>query len=363
VTQVPRELWRIVCRLATAREWPPRADADIAAFFDYVNRHKLLSLLMGDEDLPPEVMVAKPRFRAFDALYRRHYELNRDGALELLRVLGPEAFLFYKGSDYRHRVYDRPEQRAMTDVDVFVPPADFPAAVRKLQAAGYPRKYSNVGAAFLPWHYEISVVIGGVHVELHRSFSQRVRAAIDYDAMWRRRERFERDGVAGCRLSPADAMLAHAFGLAKDEFGSDLNRFLDFYLLLQSHQDELDECVKRAKAWQIERPLFGALHLTTAMFSGARTAAVERAMDALLDRRTRQFLVNRVLPDPTTQPGGSASGRLTQLRRKFALIDRYWRRVAFVAYYIQATAIGLAFEWRARRNGLKIPPRSMIKSR
>jgi hypothetical protein len=181
--------------------------------------------------------------------------------------------------------------------------------------------------------------------------------------MWRRRERFERDGVAGCRLSPADAMLAHAFGLAKDEFGSDLNRFLDFYLLLQSHQEELDECVKRAKAWQIERPLFGALHLTTAMFSGARTAAVERAMDALLDRRTRQFLVSRVLPDPTTQPGGSASGRLTQLRRKFALIDRYWRRVAFVAYHIQATAIGLAFEWRARRNGLKIPPRSMIKSR
>jgi hypothetical protein len=363
VTRVPRELWLIVCRLATSREWPPRGDAGIAAFFDYVNRHKLLSLLMADEDLPREVIAAKARFRALDALYRKRYELNREGALELLRVLGPEAFLFYKGSDYRHRVYDRPEQRAMTDIDVYIPSAEFPAAVQKLQAAGYPRKYSNFGAAFLPWYYEISVVIGGVHVELHRSFSQRVRAAIDYDGMWRRRERFERDGIDGYRLSPADALLAHAFGLAKDEFGSDLNRFLDFYLLLQSYQNELDECVKRAKAWQIERPLFGALHLTTAMFPDARTAAVDQTMDALLDRPTRQFLVTRVLPDRTKEPGGAASGRLTQLRRKFALIDRYWRRVGFVAYYIYTSAIGLAFEWSARRSGLNIPSRSMVKSR
>ena len=361
MTQVPRELWPIVCRLATAREWPPRGDADIAAFFDCVNRHKLLSLLMADEDLPPEVMTAKARFRAFDALYRKRYELNRDGALELLRVLGPEAFLFYKGSDYRHRVYDRPEQRAMTDIDVYIPSAGFPAAVRKLDAAGYPRKYSNFGAAFLPWYYEISVVINGVHIELHRSFSQRVRAAIDYDGMWRRRERFERDGVSGYRLSPADALLAHAFGLAKDEFGSDINRFLDFYLLLESYQDTLDECVKRAKAWQIERPLFGALHLTAAMFPGARTAAVDRTMDALLDRPTRQFLVSRILPDPTTRPAGAASGRLTQLRRKFALIDRNWRRAAFVAHYIYTSALGLAFEWRARRSGVNIPSRSMVR--
>jgi hypothetical protein len=316
---------------------------------------------MDDEDLPRELIAAKARFRAFDALYRKQYELNRDGALELLRVLGPEAFLFFKGSDYRHRVYDRPEQRAMTDIDVYVPSAEFPAAVQKLRDAGYPRKYSNFGAAFLPLYYEISVVIGGVHVELHHGFSQRVRAAIDYDGMWRRRERFERDGVGGSRLSPADALLAHAFGLAKDEFGSDLNRFLDFYLLLQSYQGELDECVRRAKAWQIERPLFGALHLTTTMFPGARTAAVDRAMEALLDRPTRQFLLTRVLPDRTTQPGGAASGRLTKLRRKFALIDRRWRRVAFVAYHIQATAIGLAYEWRARRSGVHIPSRSMVR--
>ena len=130
-----------------------------------------------------------------------------------------------------------------------------------------------------------------------------VRAAIDYDGMWRRREWFERDGISGYRLSPADAMLAHAFGLAKDEFSSDFNRYVDFYLLLQRYQDPLDECVTRAKAWHIERPLFGALHVTVAMFPGARTAVVDRTMDALLDRPTRQFLVDRILPDPATRAG------------------------------------------------------------
>ncbi len=362
MTAVPPELWRIVCRLATSRDWPPRGDADVAAFFDYANRQKLLPLLMADDTLPQEVIAVKPHFRALNSLYRKRYELNRKGTLELRRVLGPDTFTFYKGSDYRHRLYDRPEQRSMNDIDLYIPWAQLPAALQKLEAAGYPRKYSYF-AAFSPRHYEITVVVGGVLVELHRSFSQPVRAAIDYDGLWRRREWFEHDGVGGYRLSPADAILAHAFSLAKDEFSSELNRFLDFYLLLQRHDGELDECVVRAKAWQIERPLFGALHITTAMFPAAKTTAVSQAMDALLDRPTRQFLVDQILPDPTTERSGWVSGRRIQLRRKFALMDRRWRRLAFVVYQVFATLGGFALEWRARRSGLNIPSRSMIRSR
>ena len=182
MTKVPRELWPIVCRLATLRGWPADNDADIAAFFDYATRQKLLPLLMADDDLPPQLLAAKPRYRALDALYRKRYELNRAGLIELQRVLGADAFVFYKGIDYcHHRIYARPELRAMVDIDVYVPAADLPEALRKLEAAGYPRKYTDHGATFLPSHHEISVVIGSVHVELHRWFSQKVRAAIDYD--------------------------------------------------------------------------------------------------------------------------------------------------------------------------------------
>src|SRR5262249_22736983 len=145
---------------------------------------------------------------------------------------------------------------------------------------------------------------------------------------------------------------------------------------------------ERAKAWQIERPLFGALHLTTAMFQESKTPAVVQAMKALLDQPTRQFLVDHILPDLTTEhdqkqseyqgalaewQSGTAGvqepasgwilGRRIQVRRKFALIDRSWRRAAFVAYYVYATAIGRVFEWYARRSGLNIPSRSMARPR
>jgi hypothetical protein len=358
VTHVPRELWPIVCQLANGCAWPPHGDAEIDAFFQYAVRQKLLPLLLASDDLPSEVSAAKARFRALDALYRRRYELSRIGTLELQRVLGTDAFLFFKGADYRHRLYAQPHWRPMEDIDVFLPPNRIGEALRELRAAGYPRKHTDFGAAFSPWHHEVSVVIGKVHVELHRSFSQRVRASIDYDGLWRRRESFENDGVRGYRLAPADAILAHAFGLAKDEFSSDLNRYVDFFLLLQRYEDELGDCVARAKAWQIERPLFGALYLTSTMFRDVRTEAVTRAMEALLDLPTRRFLVARVLPDPTREPSGWVSGRRTQIRRKFGLIDRRWRKLAFIAYQIYATAVGAAFEWREHASGLKVPSRS-----
>jgi hypothetical protein len=312
---------------------------------------------MAAGDLPPEVAAAKEHFRALDALYRKRYELSRIGTLEFGRVLGAGAFVFYKGSDYRHRLYARPELRPMMDVDVYVPAAGIPVALERLAAAGYPRKYAAHGSHFAPGFYDLSFEIKNVHVEIHRSFAQRVRAAIDYDGIWQRREWFEHDGISGYRLAPADAVLAHAFSLAKDEFSPELNRYVDFYLLLQRHEGELRQSVQRAKAWGIERPLFGALNVMSTLFPSARSAAVGEAIDLLLDVRTRKFLVDRVLPDPATEPSGHVTGRRVQLWRKFSLMDRRWRRLAFVAQYACETVIGLATEWRLRRNGLFDPPR------
>lgn len=363
MTQVPRELWPLVCRLGTSGEWPPRSDADVDAFIAFANLEQLLPLLMDDTDLPPQILAAKPRFRALAALYRKRYELSRAATLELLRVLGADRFFFFKGADYRHRLYDRPDLRPMADVDIFIPPEDFAAALRQLAAAGYPRQYTDHGVGFAPGHHEASVFIGSVHVEPHRSFGQRVRAGVDYDGMWRRREWFEHDGIAGYRLSPADVILAHAFHLAIDEFSSQLVRYVDLYLLLQRHEHELRECVTRANAWQIERPLFGALHLLATLFPSARTRVVMEAMDQLLDPGLRRFLVDRVLPDLAKEPSGHVTGRRLQLWRKYALMDRHWRRIAFFAYHGYETAIGSIHEWRASQRGVPIPPRSTTTTR
>jgi len=203
----------------------------------------------------------------------------------------------------------------------------------------------------------VSIEIGSVHVEPHRSFAQRVRARIDYDGIWQRREWFEQDGIRGYRLSPADAILCHAFYFAMDEFSSPLIRYLDFYLLLQQYENELSQCAARANAWGIERPLFGALHLTSKLFANARTKAVEEAMDLLLDARTRHFLVHRVLPDAATEPSGHVTGRRVQLWRKYSLMDRRWRSVPLLAYYLYEVAIGSLLEWQMRRKDHLIPPR------
>ena len=357
MNEAPRELWPVVWHLATGLEWPPRGAPHISAFFDFANREKLLPLLMEETDLPGDIVAAKSRFQALRAFYRKRYELARDAILELKRVLGADAFLVLKGSDYRHRLYARPELRPMVDVDILVPAAKFRQMGEQLAAAGYPRKYSDFGAGFAPGHHEISIEVGSVHVEPHHSFAQRVRAAIDYDGMWRRREWFESDGIAGYRLSPADAILGHAFISAVEEFSSQLIRYVDFFLLLQRYQDELDECVTRAKAWGIERALFGALHLTSSLFPAAATEPVKKAIDSLLDAPTRRFLLDRVLPDPAREPSGHVTGRRVQLWRKYSLMDRYWRRLALGVYSAYETAIGSAIEWRVRRSGRFIPPR------
>jgi hypothetical protein len=349
--------------LATSREWPPRTNADITAFFTFANLQNLLPLLMEEADLPDEIVAAKPRFRALNTLYHRRYELSRGAVWELGRVLGTDAFVLLKGADYRHCLYSRPQLRPMADVDIYIPSADFSATLARLAAAGYPRKYSDYGASFAPGHHEVSIEVGSVHVEPHRSFAQRVRAGIDYRGIWHRRERFERDGISGCRLSSADALLAHAFNLAIDEFSSPLIRYVDFYLMLQQYEDRLGECIARAKDWGIERALFGALHLTSTLFPAVRTSAVTEAIDRLLDAPTRRFLVCRVLPDPTREPSGHVTGRRIQLWRKYSLIDRAWRRLALGAHHIYETSVGSLLEWRARRSGLSIPPRPKARSR
>ena len=340
MTKMPEELWTVVGGLAGVRGWPPRTEKDARRFVEFAREQHLLSLLLADDTLPQSIADLKPRFRALGSLFRRQYELRRDAVLKFQRVVGGENFLLLKGADYSHRLYDKPEQREMTDVDVYVPKSSLDEVMKSLAAAGYSQVYTSYGKGFSPGYYEISFLIDAVHLEIHRSIGQQVRASIDYDGVWDRRQAFERNGVKGFRLSPADMILIHAYNQAKDEFSTELNRYLDFYLMLQLHENELDVCVARAKAWDIERAFFGMLYLTSTLFAGCRTMALSRAIDALLDERTRQFLVRHVLPNPAEERCRHSRGRRVQLWRKFFLIDTSWQRLAFFADHAYCTALG-----------------------
>ena len=357
MTQVPGELWAAVWHLATGKEWPPSESDGVQQFYEYANREMLLPLLMVAEGLPAPILNARPRYRVFEAIYRKRYELSRAAVPKIQRAIGPDAFVIVKGGDFRHRLYDRPELRPMTDLDLLVPRESFSTVVAQLATSGYPQKYGAHGAAFSPDHHETSVMIGEVHVEVHHSVAQRQRATIDYNTLWSGRETFRVDGITAQRLSHTDTILLQAYELAKDEFSSALIRYVDFHLLVLGQPDALPLCVERARAWQIERPLFGALFVTSRLFPSLAIPQVTRAINALLTPRLRSSLVSHVLPDPSREPSGYTFGRAEQLRRKFMLIDTVWRRAAFLAFATEQEAKGSWREWRARRAGAKLPSR------
>jgi len=348
--QLPPELWPTVCRLAGVGEWPPREPAARDAFFNFAIRDGLFPLLMADADVPPETEEWKPRFRALQSLYRKRYAQSRFTAQQVAAVLGPNDMLFEKGADYRHRVYASPELRPMQDIDVLLPLRSVASVAAQFAAAGHRRVYSAHGKNFAPSAYELAFVVDGALVEVHRSIGLPIRARIDYAGLWQRRQRFEADGVQGCRLAPADAILADAYNLAKDEFSVPLIRLVDLHHLLMLHAAELPLCVARAKAWGIECALFGALHLVMTIFTASATPAIREAVSQLLTP-ARRAAVARLLPDPRGEAAGHTKGRAMQVWRKFGLIDQPWRRGAFAMSYATRTAAGWAQEWRLRRTG------------
>jgi hypothetical protein len=355
--QAPEELWPVVWGLATSQPWPPQSGDRVDDFFQYADREMLLPLLMMADGLPEPVATGKLRYQTLLTLYRRRYELVRAALPEFTRIAGADTFLFYKGFDFCHRLYARPELRPMSDVDVLVPRRAFNTILTRFARQGIEQKRGAHGASFSPDRHEASIMVGEVHFEIHRSFSQPVRANIDYDALWNRRERFTVEGVCGQRLSGPDALLCQAYELAKDEFSSSLIRYVDLCLLLRSERDSLAVCVERARAWRIERALFGALFLTERLFPSLRHPSLSRAMNDLLTVRQRAFLTDHVLPNPAREPSNHGSGRLLQVQRKFMLIDALWQRLALAGYAAYQEMKGSWYEWRARHAGVKIPRR------
>ncbi|MEO6626811.1 MAG: nucleotidyltransferase family protein [Burkholderiaceae bacterium] len=331
---VPPELWQLVSRLGPFPDWPPPDQAGIDRLFAFALRQGLFGLLMADAALPEQIKAARSRYRVREAVDHLRCRRSLDSIRVLQQVLGADRVLLFKGADYRHRLYTPSHVRQMADVDILVEPGTFAKTLRELEQAGYPTRYGSSIASHAPWAMELDVVVGGVAIDVHRNFIYPIRANIDYMALWRRRERFEADGLTGWHLSPSDALLCHALSpLAIDEFNCPLIRYVDFYLLLQRYSHEMAGCVERARQWGITRAFFGALHVTSSLFPSARSQAVADAMQELVSKPVRRLLIRHVLPGAGARACVPPISRREQLWRKFWLIDKFWRRVAFLLYH------------------------------
>jgi hypothetical protein len=331
--------------LGAGTPWPPGQDVEADLVLAQAGREGLLPLMF-ETPLPPVLQAARDRQRAHRRLAERRAEILLQGLRSAACALGDEPFVVWKGADYAHRLYARPELRPMQDLDLLVPRSRLAAACARLERAGARRRAARSAAALASSYHERAFELGDVIVEVHQAFVQGSRHRVDYDVLWARRVAVPALGPHAFRLDDTDALLAHALSLAKDEFSAPLVRYLDLRLLLE--RADLAEAARRARPWRMVRALWGALHQARALMPEIGTDELARVSDGLLSRRVRAFLSGRVLPPRGEQGRAGVVTRARQVWRKAWLLDDAWRRVAFAGTHAIALVEG---RWRARRGG------------
>ncbi len=337
---LPAALWPLFLRLALDDDAPSALPPEaLHRVLTCATEEGLLPLLYGDAAVPESVREAATNAPAIRSLYLRRLGLHLRAARTLVEILGPDGCVFIKGFDYRFRLYARPELRPAADIDVYIPPERVDEAVARLSGAGG-RLASSEGAAL--WgndYYEVALDVGEVRVEIHRAFGHRIRTAVDYEDVWAQREPFAAGDFEARRLAPLHAMGVHVLNLAKDELSSPLIRFVDFFLMLRLWPELIPALSALARAWKIERALYGSLRVATTLFREIETEAVERAMESLLAPGARRFLDTFVIPDRLKRRSGHLDGRAMQLWRKCWLTDGAARRAAFLGSWVRRSVL------------------------
>jgi len=150
---------------------------------------------VADEDLPPDVIAAKPGSGLSNELYRSAMTSTRVGSLELRRVLGPDHSRSTRASDYRLGCTIVPSSGRLT-IYLYIPWANLPMRYETWKPPAYPRQNGLHVDPFSPRHYQKTVVVAVYSWKLNRTFAT-VRSALDNAVCRGGDNGSERDGVSG----------------------------------------------------------------------------------------------------------------------------------------------------------------------
>jgi len=132
--------------------------------------------------------------------------------------------MLLKGAALNLSLYDRPDLRPMTDLDLLIHPADASAARKALHECGCRPQFDLLREDFFPkYYYELAFVTGSlrpVRIDLHVRPLRPLRIArfMPDDALWDGAQRVELDGThaslfsVGAMPSPATGGGGHAVG-------------------------------------------------------------------------------------------------------------------------------------------------------
>jgi hypothetical protein len=327
--ELPENFWPLIAS-AAGTAWPPGGAGEARKFIRQCVAEAALPLLFATGG-PAEVNAELGAWRALDAANRQRTASLTRAIAGLPSRIGDD-FILLKGSDVSHRLYPAPELRPMGDIDVLVPIESMPLVTERLVGNGARIRYWRL-THFSAANPDRAFDLGDLTLEVHHSIVHRASARIDYGSIWRSRVRTSVAGVELSRLADADALLAAALNLAKDNLAGPLLRFLDLWLMLKGNPCLASEAAARAREWRVENALYTVLRIASTLFPElGPLIAPRRRLDWLVVPRdgNRTNDVRRI-------------SRATRLWRKFWLLDGFDLPLRYVAALTRATAYGL---WR-----------------
>jgi hypothetical protein len=346
VLMLPSSLWPTLHRLTAAEGWPPSSPDTADLLVAQASRQGLLPLLLEAEaELPGIVRDRLTRLGAWRALHRRRADMLVEALGGLARLLDGEPWLVLKGAEYMFRLYPRPDLRPMHDLDILVPRERCEAVCARLRAAGLTTRVAEP-VQRLASHHERQFLRGAVVVEVHHSFIQRTRHRIDYEAVWRRRVGLPAGPVRTSRLDDTDALVYHALSMAFDEFRVRLVRYVDLWRMLEAAPGIARDAARRARDWRARHAVYGAFRQLVRLCPELEGGEVDTVSRELLAPGVRRFLDRAVLPGLEEQTEAVRPGRVTQLWRKFWLMDDVGHRLAFALSHGVAVGAARWVAWR-----------------
>jgi len=251
-------------------------------------------------------------------------------ALVALRQAGIEVVLLKGAALVFGAAYADPAWRGMGDCDLWIRPAQMPAAIRVLQTLGYrPRDNAYRPPALrLAEQQEIEMIRPGAPAQVmdlhYRPFQGKWLTAVlpgVENELWRRRQPVMVGGVAVARLAAEDSVLhlaAHA--AINHQMGRPGLRMLwDITTSLRAWPVDWERLLHRARAWRLRLPLYLVLRWAAEFVAAPVPPDV---LPALRPATHRWALLRRLLPPKEFLRGAYLSGSHRRYLFLFALLEQ-----------------------------------------
>jgi hypothetical protein len=274
-------------------------ETDVGGFLDFAQKHRLGGFVDGAlrrsgswEMLAPGLRAASSAGAMFERA-RNERLVAELGRLDVLLGRAGIPVLFLKGPLLARRFYDGVGDRASTDLDLLVRPADVERAEALLLGDGYAPAYRILLSRRLSRHFahHFEYRRDGLPLDLHWALQRHFTFAIDYERVWATSERVDLGGRPYAAVSSEYELVLQLLGILTDlQVGkAKLRAMVDVHRIVRAMEPTADWeafCARRRRE-RLLRPVACALSLVFDVLDcrsehPSLAAAVQRTLGALL---------------------------------------------------------------------------------